>query len=728
MPDMLQRLEEYGRHITAVTTPTDLDEVIDRVTHAVPKDRPLGVTRLTVTTQAASRRQLPSWAIVITAAVLVLVVIGGTAWLIGGGDTVDRTPATTPPATTIPVTETTPSTIPITDALFPITLGDRSIVAPWDFFGNGNDSFPFGWEIISINDPALQDEGVALVIHPRILASLLTGAVFDDMWISGDGESWEQVTLPGVLSEDGDVTATVADIAVAGQGLVAVGWSEPRPACANSADAGCIPQGTQQGVVWTSDDGRAWTRLPDAPVFEGADIHSVASDGDSLVAVGFHHESGFRGDTMAGRSLVWTSPDGVTWTRGSDDQVFRDSTMYDVVHGPGGYLATGWIRPMRDDGTGWDESIYWLSRDGHEWARVDIPTELRETVPLALTVDEDGYSSSVITRDGTRASWMSPDGITWQLEPAARAGVAVSEALSTTRIAFHTAASDGSFEHYEIFVMNIDGSEVTRLHQSVEGDQTLSDDSAADWSPDGTKLVFSSLRDEVTRDSNYEIYIMNADGSDQQRLTDSAGVDAFPDWSPDGSRIVFEREGTNGARDIWVMNADGTGQINLTNDPDHDDVSASWSPDGTQIAFASDRDDLPGGCGEDCNLDIYVMNIDGSNPVRITDDPDIDAFPEWSPDGSRLLFHSTRAATAVTESNWDVFVMNADGTDELNLTNNPAFDAHAVWSPDGTRIAFNSNRDGNIEIYLMDPDGANLTRITNTPGLEEWWPSWSPIP
>jgi TolB protein len=186
------------------------------------------------------------------------------------------------------------------------------------------------------------------------------------------------------------------------------------------------------------------------------------------------------------------------------------------------------------------------------------------------------------------------------------------------------------------------------------------------------------------------------------------------------------------------MNADGTAQVNLTDDPDHDDITASWSPDGTRIAFASDRDDLPGGCGEDCNVDVYVMNIDGSDPVRLTDDPGIDSFPEWSPDGSRLLFHSTRAGetvaftaadgTVVTEPNWDVFVMNADGTGQLNLTNNPAMDAHAVWSPDGTRIAFNSTRDGNVEIYLMDPDGASLTRITNTPGLEEWFPSWSPIP
>jgi len=429
MPDVLQRLEEYGRHITAVTTPTEIDDVVDRAPTAAPKGRLLSHSRPTLTAGAPSRRQLPSWAIVVVAAVFVLVVIGGTAWLIGGGDTVDRTPATTPLSTTVPVTETPQTTVPAT--------------------------------------------------------------------------------------------------------------------------------------------------------------------------------------TSAG-------------------------------------------------------------------------------------------------------------------------------ALSTTRIAFHTAASDGSAEHYEIFVMTIDGSEVTRLHQSVEGNQTLSDDSTADWSPDGTKLVFTSLRDEVAGDWNYEIYTMNADGSDQQRLTDSPGVDSFADWSPDGRRIVFEREETNGTRDIWVMNADGTGQVNLTNDPDHDDISASWSRDGTRIAFASDRDDLPGGCGEDCNVDVYVMNSDGSDPVRITDDPATDGFPEWSADGSRLLFHSTRAGetvafttadgTVVTELNWDVLVMNADGTGQVNLTNNPAMDGHAVWSPDGTRIAFNSSRDGNVEIYLMDPDGTNVTRITNTPGLEEWLPSWSPIP
>lgn len=704
MLDVREQLRDYGEQLDVAMAPIRLDELATPIASQERASR----------TGTPPRRRL-GWVYALVAAVAVLFAVGGVTWLIRGGEIVDRTLVTIPPATTVPVTEVPPSTIPITDALFPVTLGDRTIAAQWDLYGFGDDSSQ-RWEIISIDDSALLANGAALIMFPDVWPYGMQAG--SDMWISSDGELWEPVTLPGVLSEAGDVTATVADIAVAGSRLVAVGWSEPQT------------QGAQQGIVWTSEDGRAWTRLPDAAVFAGADVHDVASDGSSLVAVGFHHESGGRGDTAVGRSVVWTSPDGVTWTRGEAAAMFDDSIMRDVAHGPGGYLTTGLVTPRPVGAVGM-ESIYWLSENGREWDRLDLPAELRDSWPYALAGGDDGYASTVIPWGENRTSWISPDGITWQLDTGTDSGAAVAEvsdALSATRIAFHTAAFDGTdgteegAEHYEIFLMNVDGSETTRLHQSVIGNQTLTDDSAPDWSPDGSKLVFTSLRDEVGENWNYEIYVMNADGSDQRRLTDAPGVDAFADWSPDGTRIIFEREGSNGTRDIWMMNADGTSQVNLTDDPDHDDILASWSPDGTRIAFASDRDDLPGGCEADCNVDVYVMTIDGSDLVRLTEDLANDAFPEWSPDGSRFLFHSNRAG------NWDVFVMNADGTGQFNLTNTPAMDAWAVWSPDGTRIAFNSNRDGNVEIYLMDPDGANLARITNTSGLEEWWPSWSPIP
>ena len=142
-----------------------------------------------------------------------------------------------------------------------------------------------------------------------------------------------------------------------------------------------------------------------------------------------------------------------------------------------------------------------------------------------------------------------------------------------------------------------------------------------------------------------------------------------------------------------------------------EDSSPSWSPDGTKIAFNSDKDEQ--------NSDIYIMNVDGSNPTRLTDNPADDGDPSWSPDGDRVVFHSNR------DGNWEVYTMNADGSDQARLTNEPANDLGPSWSPDGTRILFGSNRDGNWEIYTMNVDGSNQTRLTeNTTDVGA--PSWSP--
>jgi hypothetical protein len=354
----------------------------------------------------------PSWwrrrpvLVAVAAAAATVILIGGVALLIRSPSG-DRSPVATQP---------TPATIPITQDLFPIRLGGETVLAPWD---------SLGWGIISVDDPQLLADGVALIVHPRFHGYLLgyPDSQFDDVWISGDGTTWEQVTLPEMLSEQGELIAKVSDIAVGGPGLVAVGYGVPEPECetfpipgalepgAEAPMEGCIPQGSQFGVVWTSEDGRTWTRLPTDPVFDGARIHGVASDGDSLLAVGFHHESGTRGSgDMVGHSVVWTSADGITWTRLSHNQeLLGDSVMYDLIHGPAGYLAVGWALPRNDPET----SIYWLSANGRDWARVQLPGELQETLPAALLIDDSGYYVSVMYRDGEGPDWASSDGITW---------------------------------------------------------------------------------------------------------------------------------------------------------------------------------------------------------------------------------------------------------------------------------------------------------------------------
>jgi Tol biopolymer transport system component len=223
------------------------------------------------------------------------------------------------------------------------------------------------------------------------------------------------------------------------------------------------------------------------------------------------------------------------------------------------------------------------------------------------------------------------------------------------------------------------------------------------------QIAFASWREgELGSDWNWEIYVMDADGSNQHNLTNHPARDSAPTWSPDGVKIAFQSD-RDGNDEIYIMNADGSNQRNLTNHPSHD-RSPTWSPDGTKIAFVSYRDG---------NMEIYVMDADGSNPRNLTNHPGQDLAPAWSPDGTKIAF--TRGAIGSRE----IYIMNADGSNQRNITNHPDDDSDPTWSPDGMRIAFVSDRDGNDEIYVMNADGGDVQRLTNRDS-EDWDPTWSP--
>ena len=291
-------------------------------------------------------------------------------------------------------------------------------------------------------------------------------------------------------------------------------------------------------------------------------------------------------------------------------------------------------------------------------------------------------------------------------------------ALASPRIALTV----GGGYYKQIFVMNADGSGRSALTH-VRG--TLS--SEPSWSPDATRIAFVRTRApalEGRTEAPSEVYVMNADGSDQRPLTSGSDGVASPRWSPDGTRIVYARRvhGNQLPRaEIWVMNADGSNPHQLTSGSFDD--GPSWSPDGSRIAFSR--------AGLYALPAIYTVPAGGGQPTKLIDNG-YEAV--WSPDGSRIAFVSVRDRNGETcyeecSPNGEVYLSNADGSNQRRLTYDPAQDDEPSWSPDGSRIAFVSDRSDvelkDFEIYSMSSAGGCPTRLTNS-SVDNRSPAWEP--
>jgi Tol biopolymer transport system component len=274
----------------------------------------------------------------------------------------------------------------------------------------------------------------------------------------------------------------------------------------------------------------------------------------------------------------------------------------------------------------------------------------------------------------------------------------------------------------DIWTINPDGGDPLNL----TADSTV-EDFAAEWSPDGERIVFLRNEDPSGDSTATEIWVMRADGSGETQLTDNAVQEDFPAWSPNGRRIVFQRDpdGFEGPDDgeLWVMRADGSRQTPLTDNAVEDNEPV-WAPKRHRIAFSRDSDPDP----EAGDFEVFDMRANGGGERQLTDADGFDGGPNYSPDGKRIAFDSER------DGDPDVFVMERDGDDPRQLTGEDpaesAVDILAAYSPDGLFIAFSTNRDStateeNFEIYVMRADGSEETNLTNDPAFElgaDWQP------
>jgi TolB protein len=245
---------------------------------------------------------------------------------------------------------------------------------------------------------------------------------------------------------------------------------------------------------------------------------------------------------------------------------------------------------------------------------------------------------------------------------------------------------------YEIYIMRPDGSGQTRLTNTVGIDLSPS------LSPDGRRIAFSHGPDGAQT-----LWLMNRDGSGLTQVTTS-GDAGQPSWSPDGTKILFRWYGVG----LFTINPDGSGRTQLTA---VNDGMMSWSPDGQKIAFTRNVS------SSSAYWDVFVMNANGSAVTRLTNtvqggNNSFSGHPVWSPDGSRIYFSSNGIG-----SQTDIYVMNTDGSNQVALASNPANDDMPSVSPDGTRLVFQSSRGGGTSVanlYRMNIDGSNIVQLTTS--------------
>jgi len=347
--------------------------------------------------------------------------------------------------------------------------------------------------------------------------------------------------------------------------------------------------------------------------------------------------------------------------------------------------AAGCAEPTRS-GSDPERLLFLSSRDGGL-------NEFSQPIVDIYRMNSDGSAVENLTEDPDRhygGMSPSPDG---------------------RKVVFFSTRSTGA----NIWVMNTDGSGLTQL-TNRDGGHADGSNAGPRWSPDGTRIAFVTNREGRSLGSStgvYDVYVMNADGSNPHNVGSQlgAGLGSNPEvvgWTPNG-RVVFRTSDVVNQvsqRRVYVVNADGTGLQPLM---PMNDYSPAWSPDGSRVVFIREQ-------GERTRL--FIMNADGSGVRALTDHvvrdilPGVDGgtstgfeYSPWSPDGGRIAF----------EAGSKLFVINPDGSGLHQVT--PSWGTFNGWSPDGGRIAFTKGEatGQGRDVFVVNADGTGLVNLTNHP-------------
>lgn len=265
----------------------------------------------------------------------------------------------------------------------------------------------------------------------------------------------------------------------------------------------------------------------------------------------------------------------------------------------------------------------------------------------------------------------------------------------------------GLAPNYDIWIVNPDGTGLENLTDApgYEGNPA--------WSPDGRRIAYDS-----NLHGNDDIFVMNGDGTRQRRLTSGKASELWPTWSPDGRRIAYGR-----GSELWIMEADGSNKRKVFSSKGEKVMISDWSPNGRWIAFTI------GSHPHASDWDIFLIHPDGSGFKAFISTKADEGSLAWSPDGKRVLFQRY-VACGIWTCDWEIFTARADGTKKTNITNTPDnAEYSATWSPDGSKIAYADEYytgGWDADIFIMNADGSDKRLVTRKPDTFDYSADWQP--